>query len=197
MSWAKTWLSALARGRLGDAARIFATGPDHVPVLRKQPDRKAKHPPFAASKTMRPMVSLAGCRRGIVALEFVLVAPVLFLILYAVTYFGIALDNYLILTGAAAQGAQTLSLGRGTTTPYSTAVTAINGAAANLTTSQVTPTVKIGGSSCSSDSTCSTLLTAGATTSVALTYPCNLTFFGYSFGGSSCTLSTQSAAIVQ
>jgi len=146
---------------------------------------------------MRPVVAVARCRKGVVALEFVLVAPVLLLLLFALFYLGIALNNYIVLAAAAEQGAQTLSLGRGTTTPYSTATTAIDSAAANLHANEITQTVKIGGSSCSGDSTCGALLTAGAVALVALTYPCDLTFMGLSFGGSPCTLSAQTAAIVQ
>jgi hypothetical protein len=162
-----------------------------------QSGRLSAGPPFAAREVMRPIISLVRCRRGVVALEFVLVAPVLLLLLFGILYFGIALNNHLVLTAAAEQGAQTLSFGRGTSSPYSTAETAINSAAANLNTSEITPSVKIGSSSCSGDSACSTLLTAGAVATVALTYPCDLTFLGYSFGGSPCTLSAQSAAIVQ
>ncbi len=157
--------------------------------------RLSAGPPFAAREVTRPVISLVRCRRGVVAIEFVLLAPVLLVILFGTIYFGLALNNYLTLTNAAEQGAQTLSLGRGTSTPYSTAMTAIDSAATNLNTSAITQTVQIGGSSCSSDSACSTLLTAGAVASVALTYPCNLTFAYYN--GGSCTLSTQSAAIVQ
>ena len=83
--------------------------------------RLSAGPPFAAREVMRPIISLVRCRRGVVALEFVLVAPVLLLVLFGILYFGIALNNYLILTDAAEQGAQTLSLGRGTSSPYSTA----------------------------------------------------------------------------
>jgi len=146
---------------------------------------------------MRPIISLVRCRRGAVAFEFILVAPVLLLILFAILYLGIALNNQLILTAAAQQGVQTLSLGRGTSTPYTTAENAITSSAVNLTTTKITQTVTIGGSSCGSDSACSALLTSGAVASIALTYPCDLTFMGLSFGGSPCTLSAKSAAIVQ
>ena len=166
-------------------------------AIRNRPGRPCAGPRFATREVMRPIISLVRCRKGVVAFEFVLVAPVLFLILLAVMYVSIALNNYLILTGAAEQGAQTLSLGRGTTAPYTTAKSAVTSAAADLTASKLTQTLKIAGSSCSSDSACSALLTSGAVASVALTYPCDLTFMRYSFGGSSCTLSTQSAAIVQ
>lgn len=140
---------------------------------------------------------LARCRRGAVAFEFALVAPTMLLILFALMYLGIALNNYLILTAAAQQGAQTLSLGRNTATPYTTTTGAITSAAVNLTTSKVTTTITIGSTACSTDSACSPLLTAGAVANVALTYPCSLSFLGYNFGGSSCTLAAQSAAVVQ
>jgi Flp pilus assembly protein TadG len=169
-----------------------------MPTSRLKMHRPSASPPFAAREVMRPIVAVARCRKGVVALEFVLVAPVLLLLLFALFYLGIALNNYIVLTAAAEQGAQTLSLGRGTTTPYSTATTAIDSAAQGiLKTSQITQTVKIGGSSCSGDATCGALLTSGAVALVALTYPCDLTFMGLSFGGSPCTLSAQTAAIVQ
>jgi Flp pilus assembly protein TadG len=166
-----------------------ASGPGEA----AQSGRLSAGPPFAAREVTRPINSLVHCRRGFVAFEFVLVAPVLLLVLFGILYFGVALNNHLILTAAAQQGAQTLALGRGASTAYTKATSAINSAAANLDTSKITRTV----TPCSSDSACSTLLTAGAVASVALTYPCNLTFLGYSFGGSPCTLSAQSAAIVQ
>jgi Flp pilus assembly protein TadG len=168
-----------------------------MPASRLKMHRPSASRPIAAREVMRLVVAVARCRRGVVALEFVLVAPVLLLALFGILYLGLALSNYLILTAAAEQGAQTLSLGRGTSSPYSTAETAIDSAAVNLKTSEITQTVTIGNSSCSSDSACSTLLTAGAVASVALTYPCDLTFLGQSYGGSPCTLSARSAAIVQ
>jgi Flp pilus assembly protein TadG len=172
-----------------------------MPARRLKMHRPSASRPFAAREVMRPVVAVARCRKGVVALEFVLVAPVLLLLIFTLFYLGIALNNYIVLTAAAEQGAQTLSLGAGTTTPYSKATTAIDNAALNLKTSQITQTVTIGGSSCSSDATCGALLNApagaGAVALVTLTYPCDLTFMGLSFGGQSCTLSAQTAAIVQ
>jgi Flp pilus assembly protein TadG len=154
-------------------------------------------PPSAARDTIRSITSILRCHRGAVAFEFILVAPTLLFILFAILYFGIALNQQLILTTAAEQAAQVLALGRGTATPYTTATNAAQSSAVNLTTAKITQTVKIGGSACSSDSACTPLLTSGAAASVALTYPCELTFMGASFGGSPCTLSAQSAATVQ
>ncbi|MGY3483146.1 Flp pilus assembly protein TadG [Bradyrhizobium sp. USDA 4011] len=148
-------------------------------------------------KISEALKRLRAAQDGVVAFEFVLVAPFMLLIMFATMYFGIALNNYLILTAAAQQGAQAMSMSRGTASPYSTATAAINSAAVNLTTSQIARVVTIGGSTCSADSACSSLLTAGVITSVALTYPCNLSFMGYNFGGTSCTLAVQSASVVQ
>ena len=137
--------------------------------------------------------------RGAVAFEFLLVSPFLLFILYATVVFGIALNQQLILTAAAQQGAQVLSLGRGTTTPYTATISAITSSAVNLTTSKITETVSVGGSTCASDSACTSLLTGdvGSSASVALSYPCYMTVMGIAFGGSSCTLYASSAATVQ
>src|SRR5271155_1890689 len=58
-----------------------------------------------------PITSLVRCRRGVVAFEFILVLPVLMLVISTILYLSIALNNELILTAAAEQGVQTLSLG--------------------------------------------------------------------------------------
>jgi hypothetical protein len=126
-----------------------------------------------------------------------MVAPVLLLILFATMYMGIALDNYLVLTAAAGQGALEMAGASGGSNPYTETTAVISAASQNLNTAKITQAVTVGGSSCTSDATCKTLLTAGSTVVLTLTYPCNLTFLGYSFGGSPCTLTAQSAAVVQ
>ena len=141
--------------------------------------------------------SALGDRRGAVAFEFILISPFLFFLLFAILIFGIVLNNQLELTAAAQQGAQTLSLGRGTSTPYTTAITAVTNAAFNLTAASITKTVTVGATSCATDSSCSTLLTSGATASVALTYPCSMTVMGINLGAATCNLYSTSAATVQ
>ena len=159
-------------------------------------DKNSDSIPARRQEVRAAAARLRADRRGVVALEFLLVAPVLFLILFAVLYFGLWLNAELILTNAADQGAQTLALGRGTTTAYNDTKSAINAVAANLNTSNITPTLTVNGSPCTSSS-CT--LTSGATAAVALTYPCSaFPGFGFTFGSSkTCTLSAQSAAIVQ
>ena len=65
---------------------------------------------------------------GVSAIEFAIIAPVLLMIVTGVFQFGLAMNQYLNLTNAVAQGALTLALSRGTTTPY-TATTAAIGSA--------------------------------------------------------------------
>ena len=165
-------------------------------VRRPDVHCRCARPPLAARTIMGTLASLVRCRRGVVSLEFVIVAPFLFLLLFAITFLGIALNNYLMLTAAAEQGAQVLSLGRGTTTPFSTAKTAIT--SANLTAANITVNVKIGRVGVQRTIPPAALCLRPAPSAlVGLSYPCNLTFMGFSFGGSPCNLSAQSAAIVQ
>lgn len=134
-------------------------------------------------------------RRGVAALEFAIIAPVLFALVIGMCLFGIAIDNYLQLTAAAQQGAETLALQRGAATPYSTTIANINATAGTLTTASIGMTMTVNGASCGSK-TCS-VSSSGQIAKVTLTYPCNLTLMGISYGGPACTLSTTSAAVVQ
>lgn len=91
--------------------------------------------------------------------------------------------------------AQALALTRGTSAPYTTTMSAIDAAAGTLQTAKITTTLTVNGSGCTSKS-CS-VSTAGQIAQVQLTYPCNLTVMGINFGGKVCTLTSQSADVVQ
>jgi Flp pilus assembly protein TadG len=52
-------------------------------------------------------------QRGVVAVEFVLVAPLLFLLLFGIIQFGRAYNAKVELTGAVREGARALALGTG------------------------------------------------------------------------------------
>ena len=134
---------------------------------------------------------------GVSALEFAIISPVLLTILLGIFQFGTAMNNYLVLTNAAAKGALTIALGRGTATPYTTTISAIDAAAPNLTVANITTTVTINGTACSSDSGCTTALVAGVSAVVKTTYPCNLTAMGINYAPSGCTLKAQTAQMVQ
>jgi Flp pilus assembly protein TadG len=159
----------------------------------------------AVSRHAAPRAVAAGGRalsapaRGIVSVEFAVLASVFLLVLVGIFQFGLTINNYMTLNSAAYQGAQTLALSRGTSTPYTKATSAINTAATNLTTSSLTVTLSVGGSTCNSDSGCQTLLSSGSgsTALVQISYPCNLTVMGTNFGGTNCKISTQSGQVVQ
>ena len=134
---------------------------------------------------------------GVSAIEFAIISPVLLTIVLGVFQFGIAMNQYLNLTNAAAQGALTLALSRGTTTPYTATTAAITAAAPNLATAQTTITVRINGVACTNDTSCSAALVAGQAALVRATYPCNLTVMGVNYAPNGCTLSAQSAQMIQ
>ena len=135
-------------------------------------------------------------RRGVTILEFAIAAPVMLALAIGTFKFGAAMMHQVVLTNAAAQGATTLALSRGTATPYTSTTTAISNAASSLTTASITTTVTINGSACSTNTACSALMTAGVTAVVRTTYPCDLSVMGINYK-SSCTISAQTAQMVQ
>jgi hypothetical protein len=100
------------------------------------------------------------------------------------------------LNNAAAQGALTFGLSRGTATPYTATTTAITNAAPNLVPANVTKTLSGNGTPGAADLACQTALVAGATASVTVSYPCDLTVLGVNFK-SNCSLSSTAAQMVQ
>lgn len=142
-----------------------------------------------------PFVRHLRCRRGIATLELAFILPLLLLLILGVAKFGIALKDYLVLTSAAQQGAQTLALSRGTAAPYATAVAAITGAAPTLTAGNMTISMTVGGTACTSNS-CA-ISAAGQMAVVMLSYPCDLAIMGTNFGGSACSISAQTGVVVQ
>jgi Flp pilus assembly protein TadG len=158
--------------------------------------------PTAAQQRRRPggwrrLLRMSRDVRGVSAIEFAIVAPVVLAIGIGMLKFGVAMSHSLMLTSAAAQGAQTLALSRGTSTPYTSTTTAIVNAAPALTPAQITTIVTINGVACTTDSACSTALVAGQTALVRVTYPCDLTVMGVNYKPNGCTLSAQTAQMVQ
>jgi Flp pilus assembly protein TadG len=135
-------------------------------------------------------------QRGVSALEFAIAAPVMLALTVGMFKFGAAMMHHVVLTNAAAQGALTLALSRGTTTPYSLTTTAISNAASTLTAASITTTVTINGTTCSTNTACAALMSAGVTAVVHTTYPCDLSVLGINYK-SGCTISAQTAQMVQ
>lgn len=135
-------------------------------------------------------------RRGVTVIEFAFAAPVMLALAIGTFKFGAAMMHQVVLTNAAAQGALTLALSRGTTTPYTSTTTAINNAASTLTTASITTTVTINGTACSTNTACTALMSAGVTAVVRTTYPCDLSVMGINYK-SGCTIAAQTAQMVQ
>jgi Flp pilus assembly protein TadG len=140
---------------------------------------------------------------GTVAVEFALVGPVLLLAIVGMFVFGVALNNWVILTNAAEAGALQFASSRGSSSPYTSTTGAITAAAPTLKTPSPTITLKVVGTACASDATCLTALAANAgnAASVTATYPCmpgnpNLTVYGYNYS-TACTLTVTTTERIQ
>ena len=141
---------------------------------------------------------------GTVAVEFALIGPVLLLAMVGMFVFGIALNNWVILTSATQAGAFQLMVSRGVNTPWTDTRNAIFNAAPTLTQASLTITLSVNNTACTSDSTCKTLLTPtseGQPSFVQATYPCipnnlNLTVMGKNYAPS-CTLTYKTTERIQ
>jgi len=114
-------------------------------------------------------------RRGVAALEFVLVAPSLFIVIFAGAELSILLAKYMTLTNAAVVGATQFAFSAGVSaTPYDDAVNAIQASAStlNLPTSGIS--LSVNGTACNTNALCGSALQAGTGyVTVQLTYSCS------------------------
>jgi hypothetical protein len=113
--------------------------------------------------------------------------------------FGFALHNYLVLTNAVNAGAQLLSISRGQTTdPCATASAAINSDAIGFTTSNLSLTFVINGTTYTAVTTCTAgaaNMVQGGSVRITGTYPCTLAIFAMNIP--TCTLRSQTTEIIQ
>ena len=96
-------------------------------------------------------------QKGATIVECAIVLPLFLMIIFAVMQFGLLMNNYVMLNNAAVVGARLLAKERGYTTPYTDTQNQI---LASLPTMKQTMSIKIsvGGTLCSSNSTCAGLL---------------------------------------
>lgn len=136
--------------------------------------------------------------QGSAAVEFALVLPVLLTVLFAILKFGVALNNDIQLTDGVRIAARQFAVGRSTTTPYTSASTALQNATPGLTFSAEKPVFAVNGVACNSDSTCITALAKdeGGPSSVTATYSCDLTVLGVDFAPS-CVLTASTTELVE
>ena len=143
--------------------------------------------------------------KGQSLIEFALVVPIFLMIVLGIFSFGIAFNNWEVMTEAANVGGRVLAISRnGTLDPCHDAVQAIESAAptlvpANLTFSFNFNGVAYSGVSCASASTSSGAsgnLVQGQTAQLNVTYPCNLVIYKTNYA-SSCVLHAQTTELVQ
>ena len=142
---------------------------------------------------------------GQAMVEMALVLPILLLVVTGILTFGIAFNNYVLLTEATGIGARTLAISRGATTdPCATASSAIIAAAPLLTPANLSFTFVLNGAtytgvSCSSGSSTTGAagnLVQGTNAVVTVNYPCSLAVFGANYAPQ-CSLRAQMAELVQ
>lgn len=142
---------------------------------------------------------------GQALIEFAFVAPLFLVVVTGIFMFGIAFNNWEVMTEATNVGARTVAISRGQTLdPCQTAVLAIEAASPNLKPSSLTFSfsfngVAYSGTSCSSSSSTTGAagnLLQGQTAQVNVTYPCNLQLYKTNYAPS-CFLHAQTTELVQ
>jgi Flp pilus assembly protein TadG len=110
--------------------------------------------------------------RGVAALEFALVAPMLLLLIFGGAEVGIVLNQYISLTNATIVGAMQFAFGAGVdVTPVTDATASIHLAAPGLT--PLTITYSVNGTACATDAACNTALGGGSGyVTVSTSYSC-------------------------
>ncbi|WP_205999296.1 TadE/TadG family type IV pilus assembly protein [Paraburkholderia sp. Ac-20342] len=117
-------------------------------------------------------------QRGAAAVELALVLPLLLALIFGSVQFGWFVNNYLMLTNAAALGAHQLASERGYAAPYTDTANAINTQTGTLK-GTLTISMSVGGTSCTSDSTCASALGSGTQAPAAGTQA--IVQLGYTF----------------
>ena len=146
---------------------------------------------------------IAGSESGQSQLEMALSLPILLLILTGIMTFGIALNNRLELSNAAAVGGHVLAADRGATDPCQDASSAIYKAAPFLGASSITISYAFwdqygntkGAASGTSCTAAAGYLISNGSVQLTLSYPCNLGVFGFQFWPG-CLLTAQTKELV-
>jgi Flp pilus assembly protein TadG len=137
--------------------------------------------------------------------EFALIVPLFLIIVTGIFAFGLAFNNWEMMTEATSVGARAIAISRGQTLdPCQTAAQAIEAAAPSLNASSLTFSfsfngVPASGATCSSSSTSTGAagnLLQGSTAQVSVTYPCALKVFRTDYAAS-CLLHAQTTELVQ
>ncbi len=138
-------------------------------------------------------------------LEFALAMPIVLLVVTGITSFGIAFNNYMILTEAAAVAARQLTVSRGQTNdPCKTFSSAVYAASPTLTQSKMTFSITLNGTTYSGTS-CSGTATTGAPSNMVLgtnavmtvTYPLDLSLYKLKLAPTGSVLTAKTTELMQ
>ncbi len=130
----------------------------------------------------RPLHGLPALgEKGAAAVEFALIGPLFITIMLGAFQFGLAFYNFLQVGNSVSVGARTFAMARGNASPYTSTTSAMQSASASLISGNLTITLSVNGTACSTDSTCETALTQGSPATVTASYPCNLVIVGINF----------------
>lgn len=139
------------------------------------------------------------------AVELALCLPLMLLVVTGITTFGIAMNNYILLTDATNSGARQVALSRGQTSdPCAALASTVSAAAPLLKSSNLAYSLAItqpgGGSPTTYTGTSCTgaasILNVNATAKITVNYPCSLKVYGKDLMPS-CNLQAVDAELVQ
>lgn len=132
------------------------------------------------------------------AVEVALTLPIVLLLLTGMMTFGMAMNNYLMLTEGTSVAARQIAISRQQTLdPCQVASNAFYAAAPNLTKAKLTFNYTFNGVAASGTSCtpAAVNLVQGTPAMVKVTYPCSLV--AYKFNGGACNLQTQTTEAIQ
>lgn len=113
-----------------------------------------------------------GRESGQAAVEFTLIAPLVFLVLFGIVQFGMLVSDYIGVTAAARAGARVAAVSKSRPNPVQAAIDAARSNAAELDPARMTVTVSPAAP-----------WTTGQEVTVTVTYPFSFSVMGEGFGG--------------
>jgi Flp pilus assembly protein TadG len=173
--------------------------------LQKDLNKEVTSMSFARRERWLSLRKLSCRDSGQSLLEFALAMPVVLLVVTGITAFGIAFNNYIILTEATAVAARQLTVSRGQTNdPCQTFSSAVYAAAPTLTSSNMTFAITLNGTSYTG-TTCSGTATTGAPSNMVLgtnavmtvTYPFTLSLYKLKLAPAGSVLTAKTTELMQ
>ncbi len=135
--------------------------------------------------------------RGSMVVEFALLVPILLGMLFGITEFGVAMYNKIEITDASRIAARELSIGRSNANVWTDTKARFVAASPGVPAASVTLVLKVNGVTCTSNTSCQTLLgtSIGSPALVSASLPCRL-FTTYNILPG-CTLVSSTSARVE